>query len=116
MAPSAVPVDGYAAATDDAALARPAKRLRLDALDPSSDEEPAVIPPHPLGIKPAGNALTANANLKAKAGYFSILPDELLAQFLECLDAPALLRLGGTCKALYAFTRFDELWRALFTE
>ncbi|KAL1631498.1 hypothetical protein SLS54_000259 [Diplodia seriata] len=110
-----------ATATTDASLPRPTKRLRLDAVEvvPRSDaaaDETAVIPPHPLGIKPAGNALTAKFNLKAKAGSFSMLPDELLARFLECLDAAALVRLGGTCKVLYAFTRFDELWRALFTE
>ncbi|EKG22316.1 F-box domain cyclin-like protein [Macrophomina phaseolina MS6] len=120
MAPSAVPIEGYAATgTDDASLARPTKRLRLGAADSRADidsEEPAAIPPHPLGVKPAGNALTANVNLKLHAGNFAVLPDELLAQFLECLDGPTLVRLGGTCKALYAFTRFDELWRALFTE
>ncbi|KAK7726055.1 hypothetical protein SLS57_003645 [Botryosphaeria dothidea] len=120
MAPSAVPIQGYATAgADDASLSRPTKRLRLDAADPHAEadsDEPAAIPPHPLGVKPAGNALTASANLKLNAGIFAILPDELLAQLLEYLDWSALIRLGGTCKALYAFTRFDELWRALFTE
>ncbi|RMX93937.1 hypothetical protein D0867_04087 [Hortaea werneckii] len=35
---------------------------------------------------------------------------------LETFEAPDLLRLGGTCRALYAFTRSEELWRALFVE
>ncbi|KAF2146700.1 uncharacterized protein K452DRAFT_282884 [Aplosporella prunicola CBS 121167] len=117
MTPSAVPVEGYSA--DDSTLARPTKRLRLDAADLQSEadaEEPAAIPPHPLGVKPSGNALTADINLKASCGHFAALSDELLAQFLEFLDAPSLMRLGGTCKALFAFTRSDDLWRALFIE
>lgn len=118
MAPSAVPVNGFDP-KDNSSLSRPTKRLRIDDTLPCSEpesEDPAAIPPHPLGVKPSGNALTSNVNLKARCGHFAILPDELLAQFLEFLDAPALVRLGSTCKALYAFTRFEELWRALFIE
>ncbi|KAK8229571.1 hypothetical protein HDK77DRAFT_382896 [Phyllosticta capitalensis] len=118
MAPSAVPVNGFDP-KDNSSLSRPTKRLRIDDTLPCSEpesEDPAAIPPHPLGVKPSGNALTSNVNLKARCGHFAVLPDELLAQFLEFLDAPALVRLGSTCKALYAFTRFEELWRALFIE
>jgi hypothetical protein len=71
---------------------------------------------HPLRVRPSGNALTAESNLKASCGLFALLPDELLVQFLEILNVPHLLRLGATCKALHAFTRNEELWRALFVE
>ena len=79
------------------------------------DEEVATaLPSHPLGIKPAGNAYTASENIKSKCGFFAMLPDELLGHILESFEADTLIRLGSTCRALYAFTRLDELWRALF--
>lgn len=74
----------------------------------------AAVPPHPLAVKPAGNAYTATENLKANCGSFARLPDELLNHIFESFDAETLRRLGSTCRALYAFTRLDELWRALF--
>lgn len=83
-----------------------------DALD--AETVAAAVPAHPLGIKPAGNAYTATENIKANAGSFARLPDELLNHIFESFDAETLTRLGTTCRALYAFTRLDELWRALF--
>jgi len=74
----------------------------------------AALPSHPLGIKPAGNAYTATENIKSRCGSFARLPDELVLHVLESFDAETLLRLGSTCRVLYAFTRLDELWRALF--
>lgn len=50
------------------------------------------------------------------AGTFVALPDELLIQVLELLDAASLKRLGCACKALYAFSRFEELWKTLYIE
>ncbi|KAK2752389.1 hypothetical protein FQN55_007429 [Onygenales sp. PD_40] len=75
-----------------------------------------AIPPHPLGVKPSGNALAASSNLRAAVGSFGELSDELVILLLECLDAASLLSLGATCKALYAFTHAEELWKALFIE
>lgn len=75
-----------------------------------------AIPPHPLGIKPAGNVYTSVHNLKSAAGYFAWLPDELIVESLEYLDARSLLQVEATCKALYAFTRFEDLWKRLFIE
>lgn len=85
---------------------------------PSSPAEDRLltVPLHPLGIRPAGNAYTAVKNLKSSAGHFSFLPDELIIQLLEFLDHKPLLTLGFTCKALYAFCRFDDLWKKLFIE
>ena len=71
---------------------------------------------HPLGIKPLGNAYTAQENLKLNAGLFACLPDEVLIQFLEHLSASLLRSIGATCKALYAFSRVDELWKSLLIE
>lgn len=75
------------------------------------DNNTLIIPPHPLGIKPAGNAFTAHENLKSAAGYFFALPDELIVQILELLEKGSLLQLGATCKALYAFSAHDDLWK-----
>lgn len=96
---------------------RPTKRIKVETVVPIVDEveaETPAIPPHPLGIKPAGNAYAAASNLGSASGLFCRLPDELLIQILEFLDAPALLSLGGTCKALYAFAAFEDLWKTLF--
>lgn len=82
--------------------------------DEYTDEIAAAIETHPLHIKPEGNAYTASENIKSRCGVFARLPDELLNLVLESFDHDCLVRLGSTCKALYAFTRLDELWRALF--
>ena len=97
---------------------RPAKRHRPDSstADSSTDKDASLVKRHPLGVRPSGNALTSSVNCKTSCGLFAYLPDELLGQLLEYLDAPALLRLGGTCRGLHAFTRNEELWRALFVE
>ena len=80
------------------------------------DDQVETIPHHPLGVKPSGNALTATWSLRAAIGSLVILPDELILPLLEYLDAPSLLRLGRTCKALYAFTRAEELWKTFFIQ
>jgi hypothetical protein len=71
-----------------------------------------AIPCHPLGVKPSGNALVATSNLRDAIGTFNIFPDELILTCLEYLNSTSLLRLGCTCKALYAFTRSEDLWKA----
>jgi hypothetical protein len=83
-----------------------------------SDEIEEHLPFHPLRIRPQGNSFTeCPRNYPRRCmGYFATLPDELLAHFLEYLEASTLLTLGSTCKALYAFTRVDDLWRSLFID
>lgn len=83
---------------------------------PPAEDRLLTVPLHPLGIRPAGNAYTAIKNIKSSAGLFSTLPDELIIQVLEFLRHRPLLVLGFTCKALYAFCRFDDLWKTLFIE
>lgn len=99
---------------------RPAKRLKTITTPRLSNgdtgEQATLVRRHPLGVRPSGNALTSNVNLKASAGSLARLPDELLMHILETLEAPDLLRLGGACRMLHAFTRNDELWRTLFVE
>lgn len=75
-----------------------------------------AIPSHPLGVKPSGNALLAAENLRNAIGTFNILPDDLILTLLEFLGSPSLLYIGRTCKAFYAFTRAEELWKGLFVE
>jgi hypothetical protein len=74
------------------------------------------IPLHPLGVKPSGNQYTATSNARHAIGPFQILPDEVLAIFLEYLDSPQLRLLGSCCKFLYAFCRSEDLWKTLFIE
>lgn len=97
---------------------RPSKKIKMspaaDFQYEDSEEIAVAVPTHPLGIRPAGNAYTATENLKSRCGAFARLPDELMSHMLESFEADVLVRLGSTCKALYAFTRLDELWRALF--
>lgn len=98
---------------------RPAKRVKTDharqVVDPA-DTNSDITRRHPLGVRPSGNAYLSRRNLRRATGGFYRLPDELLVQILELLDAKALLCLGSCCKALHAFTRSEDLWRALFTE
>lgn len=75
------------------------------------------IPHHPLGVKPSGNQYTTNINSRDQIGpVFKLFPDEILALFLEYLDAKQLLILGSSCKFLHAFCRSDDLWKSLFIE
>jgi hypothetical protein len=80
------------------------------------EESSLAVPQHPLGIKPAGNKYTATSNAKDSVGLFQLFPDEIVAIFLEYLDATELRLLGSTCKYLYAFCRSDDIWKALFIE
>lgn len=80
------------------------------------DHADEAIPSHPLGVKPSGNGLLATWSLRDAIGAFQLLPDELILILLEGLDGPSLLRLGRTCKAFYAFTRAEEIWKTLFVE
>lgn len=107
------PVDERAAA--ESSSVRPLKRVKMAAA-PDEDSTVTSVRRHPLGVRPSGNAYTSSVNLKDSCGLFAILPDELIAQFLEVLKPQDLLRLGGTCRALHAFTRNEELWRNLFVE
>jgi len=77
---------------------------------------PSTVPPHPLGLRPSGNAYTATRDIKAFTGHFARLPDELLLQLLEVLDPVDLVKLGGTCKALHAFCSAEDFWKTLFIE
>ena len=77
------------------------------------DEASTVVPHHPLEVRPSGNAFTSGLDIKAAAGHFFLLPDELIVQILEWCDGTSLLNLGHTCKALYAFSRFEDLWKLL---
>ncbi|KAK0100303.1 hypothetical protein ONS95_008261 [Cadophora gregata] len=88
----------------------------VESLSLSIEESPNTIPPHPLGVKPAGNQYTASSIAKNSIGSFQAFPDEILAIFLEYLDSYKLRSLGATCKFLYAFCRSDDLWKALFIE
>jgi hypothetical protein len=69
---------------------------------------------HPLGVKPGGNALAAEKNSAGNMGVFGGLPDETILVLLEWLDSRSLLSLGASCKSLYAYTTFDQLWKDLF--
>ena len=100
-------------------FSRPAKRAKIVSAASNTvcaGENSQLVRRHPLGVRPSGNAFTSSINLKANCGIFCKLPDELIVDFLETLQVPHLLRLGSTCKALHAFTRNEELWRALFIE
>lgn len=82
---------------------------------PPRPELLSILPPHWNRVKPSGQAYLATENIKIAAGPFSMLPDELIIRILEYLDILSILRIGSTCKALWAFSRLDEpLWRSIF--
>lgn len=112
MHPSSASPNGGGHTTESSE--RPVKRAKVSALD--SKDDSTFVRRHPLGLRPSGNAYTSSKNLKDSCGLFATLPDELIAGLLEYLQPKDLLRLGGTCRALHAFTRNEELWRNLFVE
>jgi len=116
MAPGAL-LDDYSHLETDLAP-RPSKKTKVEIpnIDGKESEDSTVTRRHPLGVRPAGNSFLSDVNLKHACGTLSMVPDETLALLLEYLDPIPLLRLGGTCRALHAFTRSEELWRAFFTE
>ena len=73
----------------------------------------ATVSSHPLGIKPSGNAYMAKKNIRTAIGRLGSLPDDLLVQILELLDASSLEIIGITCKFFFAFSRLEDLWKSL---
>ena len=84
----------------------------LESLRPVQSHD--ITPCHPLGVKPSGNGLTAAWDLRTAMGDFNALSDDAILVLLEYLDFSSVLKLGRTCKALYAFTRSEDLWKTLF--
>ncbi|RMZ85172.1 hypothetical protein DV738_g95, partial [Chaetothyriales sp. CBS 135597] len=46
-------------------------------------------------------------------GSWARLPDEMILMLLEWLDMDCLTNLGSTCRAFFAYTTYDQLWREL---
>lgn len=73
--------------------------------------------PHPLGVRPSGNALLCADRAKADplntlGPLFGKLSEPLLMTILQEIESPDdLLHLGHTCKAMFAYTWSDELWK-----
>ncbi|KAK3300948.1 uncharacterized protein B0H64DRAFT_334574 [Chaetomium fimeti] len=75
------------------------------------------VPPHPFGIKPLGNKYFFNGeDARTSLGVLQIVPDEILMQFLEYLDARTLRLFGYTCKFLLGCCMADDIWKAIFLE
>lgn len=66
---------------------------------------------HPLGVRPAGNALTSSHNLQPAMGLFGRLPDTLVSLLFEYFDQQSLTVIGQTCRGLFAYSTNDQLWR-----
>lgn len=75
------------------------------------------IPTHPLGVKPLGNRfLSDGPDARNGLGAWAALPDEVLMVVLEHFDQSAILRLGSTCRFLYAVCHSEEIWKPLFLQ
>lgn len=122
MAPSAVIVGGVTPPSKRQKMS-PAKACAYTGTHttPNLEEDhppiSVAISPHPLQIKPSGNAYTSASNLRdTSTGLFAVCSDELIIELLGYLDAEGLTLLEATSKGLYAFSRHEELWKALFIE
>lgn len=83
----------------------------------SGDDSTPSVPLHPLGVKPLGNLyLASGPNARNSAGTFQTLPDEVLAVLFEYFDQGCVRQLGYTCKFLFAFCSYDDIWKSLFLE
>lgn len=75
-----------------------------------------ITKPHPLRIKPSGNALLSSIDSvprsKAFGPLLGMLTDELIMTIIqELTDSKDLLSLAHTCKAFFGFCWTDELWK-----
>lgn len=77
------------------------------------EEQVVTVASHPLGIKPSSNAYMAQKNIRTAIGKLYSLPDDLIVQVLELLDASSLIDIGITCKFFFAFSRLEEIWKNL---
>lgn len=75
------------------------------------------VPPHPVGVRPGGNTYVEGAapciRRSSLGPFFSSLCDSIVCRVLSNCSADSLLSLALTSRALYAYTRDDDLWRAL---
>lgn len=70
------------------------------------------VPSHPHGILPSGNLLSGRARDRQSGGLFAALSDDLLAHLLSFVtDWRDLVRLGATCRRLYAFSLPEDVWK-----
>lgn len=94
------------------------KRIKFDLQTNDTEYDyPAEIRPHPMHIKPSGNAFTATTNLRdVSLGNLSVFPDELVLQILSYLSGGELNLVGTASKGLYGFSKSEELWKSLFIE
>ncbi|EJD35288.1 Clavaminate synthase-like protein [Auricularia subglabra TFB-10046 SS5] len=113
-----------------AVTTRPAKRARFDPslADPEpaprrerSSPPPSIASshrPHPLGLKPSGNALIYPAKArKARVeglGSLAVLPDELILDLLSLLPPRTVFRLQAVSRAFFAFSRQQAHWRVFY--
>ncbi|KAI0461635.1 hypothetical protein LJB42_004706 [Komagataella kurtzmanii] len=82
----------------------------------------AVVPRHPLGVKPSGNLLLAShdSNYPDKSqrrGFWTLMAsnEQLMTRILQFIDFPLdLMKLGHTSRMMYAYTWNEELWRQLY--
>ena len=79
--------------------------------DGSADE--SLSGRHPLGVRPSGNALISNHSLQSSMGFFGQIPDALVLLLFEYLDQRSLVNAGCTCRGLFAYSTYDQLWRDL---
>ncbi|KAG8526944.1 uncharacterized protein KY384_008373 [Bacidia gigantensis] len=84
--------------------------LNADGVTIADELEDTTIATHPLGVKPLGNLYIAEKNLKAAAGHFAVISDDLLLKILEWLDVSSLTCVSATCKALYGFVDCSGLF------
>lgn len=83
-----------------------------------------ITPPHPLGVKPSGNALLEDISFNAQKearnkllGSLSIFSEDLLVQIISYLDDPNdLLNFGLASRILYSYTYDEELWRKIYVD
>lgn len=93
-----------------------AKKRRIA---PPRQDRPTVSLPHPLNVKPAGNALFAAASTRNETlGGLARLSDDLILHILAnyITDPRDLARLSRVSAGLRAFANFDSLWRNVFVE
>lgn len=120
--PSTTP-DEVGSSSGGSGSGRGNKRLRIGSSEPCSAKlntrsSKHTQVPHPLGIKPLGNAFLSDRNDRSSSlGLFARFEDEFLLSFLSTFadDPTTLVKLEAVSHGLYTFINAtNSIWREAF--
>lgn len=117
--PSTTPDETGSSSSGISAARKNAKRARTDSAAPLHHARERVQLPHPLGIKPLGNAFLSDRNDRVPSlGLFARFDDDFLLSFITSSfaeDPATLAKLEAVSHGFYTFINAtNSVWREAF--